>query len=486
MKNKNLIKNFAILGVGTIANMIIGFITTPIITRIVAPYEYGQLSIFTMYSNIAVMILCLGLDQALVRYYYEQRDIVYKRGLLFKCIKLPILISLLVCLLFMSAVYFKIINFQFNGFILVLLCVYTFVQIIYRFSLLLVRLEYQSKLYSLLNVFQKLFYIVPVLFFVIIFKTNYLNILVICTVMSSVICLLFSVFFQKKIWNLFLEHSCKVSMKELLSYAFPYIFSLGITTIFQAIDKLFLNYYYDYYEVGIYQSAMSIVHIFAIIQNTFNTLWAPIAIEHYTANNNDKDFFKQCNQIIVVIMFFIGLSLIFFKDVFALLLGSNFKEAVYILPFLIFNPIMYTISETTVLGLIFKKKSKMQVISAAGACIINFIGNYLLVPKLGCLGASISTGISYIVFFSLRTILSNKCYYIDYKLKKFYLLTVITSLYAFYNTFNKFNFISVIGYFSCLMLLFLLYKDSIIYIVNYIRSLLNKKMDRPKNKDLMS
>ena len=75
----HFLKHFMIIGTGTLINMFLGILTTPIITRIVAPIQYGQLSIFITYSNILLMILCLGLDQALVRYYYERNDEGYKR-----------------------------------------------------------------------------------------------------------------------------------------------------------------------------------------------------------------------------------------------------------------------------------------------------------------------------------------------------------------------------------------------------------------------
>ncbi len=58
----------------------------------------------------------------------------------------------------------------------------------------------------------------------------------------------------------------------------------------------------------------------------------------------------------------------------------------------------YTISETTVCGIVSMKKSKIQIVVAAGACITNIIMNTFLVPRYGCQGAAISTGISYIVF----------------------------------------------------------------------------------------
>lgn len=479
MKN-NFLKHFIIIGSGTILNLLLGLITTPLITRIVDPVEYGQLSIFTMYADMAVMVLCLGLDQAIVRYYYERDTSEYRRALLFRCIQLPVIISSLLGIIVIILSYFKIYNFEFSTHIMVLLCLYTFIQLIYRFSLLIVRLEFKSKMYSSLNIIQKLVYIGCALPLLLIFSNNYLLLLIVSTIISVFMCMIISIVAQAKVWNIFENNDkeCFVSKTELVKYAYPYIISMGVTTIFQAIDKISLNYYCTYTEVGIYSSTMTLVRIFAVIQTTFNTLWAPMAVEHYSNDKEDRSFYQKGNQIITVIMFFIGITLILFKDIFAILLGSKYREAAYILPFLIFNPIMYTISETTVSGLVFMKKSKMQIVVAVGACITNVIGNTILVPKLGCQGAAISTGISYIVFFSLRTVLSNQYFYIDFKLKKFYILTIIICLYALYNTFVKFNMISVLSYFIVLIILVVLYFDivkwGIIYVIKYVKKFSNQ------------
>ena len=69
MQNKtslNFLKNFFIISSGTLLNIIISIFTTPIITRIVSPLQYGQWSIFILYSNMVVTVLCLGLDLSLI------------------------------------------------------------------------------------------------------------------------------------------------------------------------------------------------------------------------------------------------------------------------------------------------------------------------------------------------------------------------------------------------------------------------------------
>ena len=98
-QNKSFLSHFLAIGSGTVISMLLGLLTTPIITRIVDPNEYGQLSIFQMYTGIALMVLCLGLDQALVRFYYDKDTLSYKQALLRYCFWIPLLVSCIAALL---------------------------------------------------------------------------------------------------------------------------------------------------------------------------------------------------------------------------------------------------------------------------------------------------------------------------------------------------------------------------------------------------
>ena len=238
------IKQFAVIGSSTFFNMILGLLSTPIITRIVEPNEYGQLSIFTMYSSIALMILCLGLDQAMVRYYYERDDIEYKRALLFRCVILPVVACVIVSIIAISLSMTHLFNFEFNTLILFFLSLHTFDQIVYRFSQLIVRLEGNVKLFSILQILQKIIYIILSIGLCYTIKRNYLLLLVIATTISYLICMVVSIVAQRNVWNfLFIKKGqCDIQNKELLQYSIPFIFSMSITTFFQAIDKIFLNY----------------------------------------------------------------------------------------------------------------------------------------------------------------------------------------------------------------------------------------------------
>lgn len=455
-KNNNFIAHFIAIGFGTIINMFLGLLSTPIITRIVDPTEYGQFSIFTMYTNIAVMVLCLGLDQSLVRFYYNYDDQNYKKGLVKICISLPIIASTAISILVIALSFTETITFEFEPLIILLLCFNVILMIWSRIAILLLRITYQSKRYATSHIILKVVYIALAISLAKLYPGNYLFSLCLATVVSNLFQGVYATYTTKELWDINAD-TRNVDVSGLVKFGVPLILSMGITTVFQSLDKIALNRYCTYYEVGIYSSAMSLVHVFAIIQSTFNTLWGPMQIEHYVKKPEDTSFIKKGNRFITVIMFFIGFTLILCKDVFALLLGEKYRLAAVILPFLIFNPIMYTISETTCSGIGVSKKSYLNIWVSVGACAVNFIGNNILVPIYGGIGAAISTGISYIVFFALRTFISNKYYYIDYGLRRFSLITILALIYAWYNTFYDFSLLSVIGYLVCMLVLVFLY-----------------------------
>ena len=95
MNKPSIFKHFISIGTGTVINMLVGFLTTPVLTRLVGTAEYGQYSIFTMYAGIALMVLCMGFDQALIRYFYRFDTPDYQRSIVRECCTLPFVCTLL-------------------------------------------------------------------------------------------------------------------------------------------------------------------------------------------------------------------------------------------------------------------------------------------------------------------------------------------------------------------------------------------------------
>lgn len=474
--NSNLLQHFLAIGSGTVINMILGFISTPIITRLVDPDELGRFSIFDTYSNIALMILLLGLDQALVRFFYDKKTIEYKQSLLKLCITVPTLAGLVVFLLVLSLAFCGV-SFKFSTLVMALLCGNVMVLIWNRIATLLLRLNYNSKVYALCNILHRAVYIIAVLSMSWYFKKNYFIILITASIVSMLVPTLVAIRSQKEYWILS-ERYTEINKRDVFRYCLPLVFSMGLSTLSRSIDKLSLDMLCGYTEVGIYTSAQTLVGVFAIIQTTFNALWAPIQIEHYTENPKERTFFQRGNQYISVVMVWFGLTLILCKDLFVLILGEKYRMAGSVLPFLAFEPIMYTITETTHTGLSYAKKSWISVFDIACVCILNYIGNTLLVPILGIKGAAISTGISYIVYYVLETTFSLRYFYVDYKLKKFTVIVLLLIVYSYINTFHNSFELSLIAYIFISTMIFILYRGTIKQLIcfgkNQVMSLLGR------------
>jgi O-antigen/teichoic acid export membrane protein len=104
-------------------------------------------------------------------------------------------------------------------------------------------------------------------------------------------------------------------------------------------------------------------------------------------------------------------TIVVLRKVLIIILGKADHGAELLLPFLLLMPVMTIISETTVLGICFSKKTKYNLFISAVVALVNLGGNIILVPHYNSLGASISTGFSYILYMFLRTFISRAYWY---------------------------------------------------------------------------
>lgn len=471
--DKNLLKKFMEYGVGSIITLLLGFITSPIITRLISPDQNGRFSMFNTVTNLLMLVIILGLDQSYVRFYYEEEE--NNRGkLLRECIKIPLFLNLIVAvliLIFYNRVSLYIVDEKSLA-IGILLSLNVFFTIISRFALLQVRMKQRGKLYSLLNIITKIVNLIFVITIFFVYKNNYLT-LILSHLVTTIIVAIIAIAIEKKEWTKKGTGKLKTKQKEIIKYGLPLVFSMAVTWVFQSIDKITIKEFSGYAQVGLYSGAMTIISLLNAVQSTFTTFWVPVAFERYSLNPNDKEFFQLINKIVTIVMLVIAIGLITFKDIIVLILGPKYREAVFIFPYLVFMPIMYTISETTVLGINFKKKPRYHIHIAIISAIFNLIGNSILVPRFGATGAAISTGLAYIIFFIARTYFSVKLYNVNYGLTKFSISTILVYILAAYSSFYRFNIVIVGLALINLIVIAILYKDILFKLIKIINSKFN-------------
>ncbi|RZT21373.1 oligosaccharide flippase family protein [Fictibacillus sp. BK138] len=442
-----LLKKFIAFSIGNWITLLIALISTPIITRILTPEEFGVFSLFTITVNFLIVIATMGLDQSYARYYYDGSNPL---KLFYLTLTSSLLISIVFSLILLPWLN-VVIKFIFNiestliGFLLIFGLI---IGILNKFILLLFRMEQKAKLYSLFQVTMKVteLILLIVLYY---FLNNHLQ-----NYLIPIISFLLSVFFTTLVGYMFKSslniknlqriEGRTIKFSKLFRYGFPLAISLIITWLFQYADRFLIKNIAGYNELGIYSAAFKIISILNILQVSFTTFWVPVSNEKFFGlKKNSTDFFKQMFNLVSFVMITLGFVLILFRDFLIYIFGNSYENAIYVFPMLIFIPIMYTISEISVVGINFYKKQKWQIIIAIVTCLLNIILNYLFIPNWGAKGAAISTGISYILFMFLRTIVGNFYFNMNLTLKKFFvslsLLLIISLIFTFTKT-NLFTF----------------------------------------------
>lgn len=468
--NIKLIKQFFSFSLGGYISLLIGFISLPFITRLISPEQYGIFSIFTLILNLKIIFLMLGLDQGFVRYFYEIEN---KKVLFLKCLKYPLyffILTLPLVIIFQERMSYFI--FQKNDVkMLIILEISILLTIINNFTLLTVRMNQKGLQYSLLQIFNQLFNFIFVILFYKILGDSY-SVLIISYFLSLILVMGASIYFIKPI---FLKgKKTNIDTNALLKYSYPFVLTFSLSWIFQSSDKIAIKIFSNFTELGLYSTALTVIKLFNVIQTGFTTFWVPVAYEKYSKDPNNREFFNIFFNYISLIMFFIAIIVLMGKDLITLFLGEKYKTASSIIPCLVFMPVMYTVSETTVLGINFLKKTKLHIIISLIVSIFNIIGNMILVPKFNAIGAAISTGIAYILFFTLRTSIAKKLINYNFNLKRIYIISFLLFLYTLFLSFyNNILYSFLIGSFL-LGILIVLYVDEIKFALKEITSLMKK------------
>ena len=178
--------------------------------------------------------------------------------------------------------------------------------------------------------------------------------------------------------------------------------------------------------------------------------------------------FELVSKGIALLMSMILIGILSFKELIPIIISREYTQVIYIFPFLLLYPIFYTMSETTTLGISFSRKTGYNIIVSAISMLINLILNTLLIPIYGAVGAAIATGISYLVFFWTRTIISRKLWY-KFPLKHFVFVTIVLMVVAICNTIIKNILITTAVNILSAILIIYNYREILYYIINKVK-----------------
>lgn len=387
---------------GPIGGAILGFISLPIITWFFTQEDVGRITMLNVVCGFSTMIFSLGLDQAYIREFHESNN----RAALFKLTILPGLVlltlTLIILLSFNNIISIWIFDID-NNLLSVLISAAIISGFIARFLSLILRMNENGLAYSMSQLLPKLLLILIICGYILFSLKKDITNLVLANVSSIIFVCLIYIWNTRKEWSLSVKEDIDfIYLKELLTYGIPLIFGglafWGLTVT----DKIFLKELSNFEQLGLYSVAVSFASAAAIFQNIFSTIWAPVVYKWASAGEGLDKIYKVNRYVLIIVILIFCLGGLFSWLV-TYILPSNYNDVQWIIVPCLGFPLLYTLSETTVIGIGIMRRSGFSMFASIISFLINLVGNWWLIPILGATGAAISTCISFWIFFILRT-----------------------------------------------------------------------------------
>ncbi|MCF4009280.1 lipopolysaccharide biosynthesis protein [Rheinheimera sp. UJ63] len=453
-------KKIFYFAIGPIGAAILGLITLPIVAWIFSPDDIGRLTMLNVAVGFSLLLFSLGLDQAYVREFHEVND---KPGLL-KAVFLPgfmILVILLVCLGFSplspSLILFDIDSFFIN-FLLYAAILLSFGS---RFLSLILRMQERGLAYSMSQLLPKVIFLVLLLGYLWLGAEAIFDNLIMANFLSTFAVFIIYAWNARKDWIPALTARINMAKQsEMIRYSIPLIGSGVAFWGLTAMDKLFLRGLSSFEELGIYSIAVSFAGVALVFQAIFSTVWAPV-VYRWAAEGVEPEKIKNVMDYVTLAVVLLWSLAGMFSWAVPYILPPEYNKVQYILLAAIAFPLLYTVSESTGIGIGIKRKTMFSMLAAVVALIVNALGNWFLVPIYGASGAAMASAVAFFIFFTIRTEASSKLWVSFERFRLYVFMIWLVMLSLIINILRLNDFFLVVLYFFTFMLCILFFKKQI-------------------------
>jgi O-antigen/teichoic acid export membrane protein len=390
--------------IGPIGVAGLGFITLPILTWHYSAEDVGRLAMQQIAISFSILLFSLGLDQAFVREFHEEHD----KAHLLKATMVPgllllVLVLALPVLAIGPAQIASLIFGQTDAALTALLFVAIVSTFFTRFLSLILRMQERGLAFSLSQVLPKALFLMLIGAQVVLAVTPTFRALLLATTISS-LCVAGAYG-----WNTRSELRAALraeidlgKLRAMVAYALPLIVGglafWGLT----AMDRMFLRATSTLDELAIYSVACNFAAGAAILQSVFGTLWAPTVYRWAVEGDCAEKVDQASEHVLFVIILLFCLSGLM-SWLLPLMLPPRYAAVQYVFMASLAYPLLYTLSETTAVGIGLLRRSGFSLLASAIALLVNLAGNYWLVPRFGAAGAAVASSLAFTAFFVCRT-----------------------------------------------------------------------------------
>lgn len=413
---QKVIKGGAIGLISLLLGRVVVLIVNILLARILGPESYGLYSLGTSVVSLSVVLAMLGLGIAIVRFGSIQSargDESRLKGLLISSNVLTLLASIVItAILFLNADSIASVIFNDDEFGPVLRIMVLAIPMAVTFNMsasaaqAIKRIDIQQLLKTLLRPI-----IMIVLMVIIIVLGAELYGILVAYLLSMMITAGVGVFFLFRLYPVLRSSiASDFEFRTLLRFSFPVLMVSMLTATARHMDRFMLASLSTTYEVGLYSAAVNVSRNVTIMLMAFTPIATPLLAELIDENRIDvlSKLYRSLAYWITSLTLPIFLIILFVANEVLLLFGDDFQFAAVALIILSFGQLIKASTGPIVPLMEMGGKQDTTVIVVSLGLVVGIILNFLLIPTLGGIGASISNTMTAIVINLILAVLATR------------------------------------------------------------------------------
>lgn len=464
MKNpiKALAGQTVIYGLGTIVPRLLNYLLTPFYVRVFVSGEYGQISELYAWIALLLAILTFGMETTFFRFSQKEDS-----GKVFNNAETIVLLITAIFLIlygFFYKSFAELIHYEFNTHYVLLLGIIVAIDAAAAIPFAMLRKENKASRFSLiktLNVMTNIFF--NILFLVIIPEKSMMiaerifgeqTSLLIWVLISNILASLLNLILLSPQLSRLRISLDKELIVPMLKYSFPILLISLVGMVNEVADKILIKYLvtipdettlammnitgeeYAMQQLGIYSANFKLGVLMTIFIQMFRFASEPFFFGH-AKDRNAPTLYAKVMTYFVIFCLLIFLGVMFYMDILQHFVGRNgsdYREGLRIVPIILIANMFYGIVFNLSIWFKLSDKTYYGTIIAVIGSIVTLLCFFILIPRIGYMGAAIAHLACYTVMMSVSYFWGQRVMPIPYQIGRITIYCIVAAILFFVST----------------------------------------------------
>ena len=424
---KELAVESAVYGLPSILQRFVGILTVPIFSRILSPADYGILGVMQSVLVFVTVLVVLGVDNSVALYYYDAKDDEERKQTVATWIFFYLGVSTL------AAAGMFALSGQLAGQFLGSVEAGDIVRLV---AVIFWLTGIWSIAQRLLRIQRKKWWVV--------------SLTIVNTVLTTGLSLLFVAGLRRGVRGMYYGQVCAAipyfvlnlwvirewlsprhfslpRLRQLLTVGLPVLPASVAYWAMGPLNNLFLEHYRGLGDVGLYTIGSAVAAAVALLTQAFQQAWGPFAFSIQHEPTARQTYARVLTYFALVTCAAAATLAVFTPEILRLLTPKSYAGAGTVVAYLAFASIGHGVYYIASIGVNLVKKTSHIGWTTLVAAGVTVGLNFLLVPRLGMMGAAIGTLVAHWLSAALLFVMSQQHYPIPYRWRELALIVTASA-----------------------------------------------------------